>query len=64
MAFLVSDVWMIIVWMVCSEYDPQTRAFGDAVCFLSLVSKQLCDVVASMPQLWQNLILNASSTPA
>lgn len=53
---------MIITWMVCSQCDPRARAFTDAACSLSLVCTQLYAIVASMPMLWQNIILDGSSS--
>lgn len=62
MVFLVDDIWMLIVGQVCAEHDPRARAFSDAARCLSLVCRQLCDVVASMPQFWQNLIIDSHSS--
>ncbi|KAJ7628286.1 hypothetical protein B0H17DRAFT_1150687 [Mycena rosella] len=63
-AILADDTWMTIVWMVCSQFEPRSRAFGDAVRALSLVCRQLFGVVAGMPRLWPNLIVDCESTPA
>ncbi|KAJ6453027.1 hypothetical protein C8R47DRAFT_1083528 [Mycena vitilis] len=64
MVFLVDDIWMIIVWMVCAEQDPTSRAFTDTARRIALISKQLFSVVAAMPTLWANIIVDRKSTPA
>ncbi|KAJ6453032.1 hypothetical protein C8R47DRAFT_1255909 [Mycena vitilis] len=63
MAYLVDDVWMIIVWMICAEHDPMSRAFTDTARRLALISRQLFSVVAAMPILWANIIVDRKSTP-